>query len=338
MLTGKRLRPGSAIQNSRTSEPAPRRSAPRPRAPRRRSSSTWRRRSTRPATGTCASAERCSAPPNERACSPGPSPHSLTKPVPRAIEGLLELPASVGLVESARPRPAHRSTSRATQPQHSRHGGPRSRVPARRRGLPLCTFTPPARRAPSGGTNRDRRRLTTRRRSGTSDWVICAGRQRGEATPARDALSGHYVRRDGWEARRRDRLPATRCFQDDHETSARLIGPSFTVTQHAQGYTASTADEVLARAAAGVASWTDKVFDVQRVIVADDGSAVVVLGTLSNTHTGDDSAADRRRDPEASDGRQQLRTSLTPWSASHGQGRPTTPVDDIVRPPDTGCQ
>ena len=74
-------------------------------------------------------------------------------------------------------------------------------------------------------------------------------------------------------------------FRGDQETAASLLGPGFTVAQHAQGYRASTIDE-LVEAADGVASWTDYDFHVERVIDAADGSAVVVHGVLSSTHTG----------------------------------------------------
>jgi hypothetical protein len=76
-------------------------------------------------------------------------------------------------------------------------------------------------------------------------------------------------------------------FGGDDETSALLIGPGFTVIKHPEGFRASTVEELL-NAAAGVRSWSDYEFDVERVIEAADGSAVVVQGTLRSTHTGSD--------------------------------------------------
>ena len=66
---------------------------------------------------------------------------------------------------------------------------------------------------------------------------------------------------------------------------AALLGPGFTITNHAQGYHASTIDELF-EAAQGVAAWSDCEFLVQRAFEAADGTAVVVQGTLTNTHTG----------------------------------------------------
>ncbi len=76
-------------------------------------------------------------------------------------------------------------------------------------------------------------------------------------------------------------------FRGDDETSASLIGPGFTVIKHPEGLRASTVEELLA-AAAGVRSWSDYEFDIERVIEAADGSAVVVQGVLRSTHTGSD--------------------------------------------------
>lgn len=72
---------------------------------------------------------------------------------------------------------------------------------------------------------------------------------------------------------------------DDQAAAATLIGSTFSIANHAQGYVASTVDELI-EAANGVASWTDKVFELRRVIESADGTAVVVQGRLSNTHTG----------------------------------------------------
>jgi predicted ester cyclase len=74
-------------------------------------------------------------------------------------------------------------------------------------------------------------------------------------------------------------------FRRDEAAAAALIGPGFTVTNYAQGYTASTVDELI-EAARGVAAWSDCEFLVERVIEAMDRTAVVVQGTLTNTHTG----------------------------------------------------
>lgn len=74
-------------------------------------------------------------------------------------------------------------------------------------------------------------------------------------------------------------------FRRDEAAVAALLGPGFTVTNHAQGYKASTIDELI-DAGQGVAAWSDCEFLVERTIEAVDASAVVVQGTLTNTHTG----------------------------------------------------
>ncbi len=72
-------------------------------------------------------------------------------------------------------------------------------------------------------------------------------------------------------------------LRGDNETCTQLLGDGFTWTDRAQGYTASSIEDLL-RSAEEHAGWHDRVLEVERVIEADN--SVIVQGALTQTHMG----------------------------------------------------
>jgi predicted ester cyclase len=74
-------------------------------------------------------------------------------------------------------------------------------------------------------------------------------------------------------------------MRHDVAVAATFIGPGYSYTNHAQGIAARTVEELIA-ASVGDDSWTDRAFDVARVVETANGDTVVVQGTLTNVHPG----------------------------------------------------